>query len=155
MKPVLFNMEFVLIGKFTKSHGEIERIIRKLGGKCATDVYDRVAAVISTSNEVQKMTHQMKDAQKHKIQVVTEEFLTEIQKPGVDPILYIISESICKWGGDVSVLSIEIIVYDNVFMDFSFQPYARIEEDEVITRRETVFYTKSMPEKITLKWKGE
>lgn len=38
---------------------------------------------------------------------------------------------------------------------FRSQPYARIEENDVATRRETIFYTKSMPEKITLKWKGE
>lgn len=36
-----------------------------------------------------------------------------------------------------------------------FQPYARIEENEVASRRETIFYTKSLPEKITLKWKGK
>lgn len=35
-----------------------------------------------------------------------------------------------------------------------FQPYARIEESDVATQRELEFYTKSMPVKITYKWKG-
>lgn len=95
-------MEFVLVGSFTKPRGDIERQIRKLGGKVGITVHNRVAAIISTSSERRKMGNQMVEARKHSIQVVSEEFLTEIQTPGVDPIFYIISKSICDWGGDVS-----------------------------------------------------
>lgn len=101
-KPLLFNMEFVLIGSFTKPKGVIERQIRKLGGKVGILVHDRVAAIISTSSERRKMGNQMIEARKHNIQVVSEDFLDEIQTPDTDPILYIISKSICDWGGDVS-----------------------------------------------------
>lgn len=36
-----------------------------------------------------------------------------------------------------------------------FQPYARIEESDVAAQREAEFYTKSLPEKMTHKWKGD
>lgn len=36
-----------------------------------------------------------------------------------------------------------------------FQPYDRIEENDVGTQHETAFYTKSLPEKMTHKYKGK
>lgn len=100
-------MVFVLVGRHKQSTAIIKRLIKKLGGKVGTEIHDRVAAVISTVDEVQKMGKQMLEARKHNIQVVTEEFLDDIQNPGADPILYIISKSISDWAGDVSVLSSE------------------------------------------------
>lgn len=96
-------MEFVLVGTFKKSRSALERLIRKLGGKVAIEVHNRVAAIISTVSDCEKMGNQMIEAQNHDIQVVSEEFLDEIQAPGADPILHIISNAICDWGGDVSV----------------------------------------------------
>lgn len=96
-------MEFILVGSFTKARGDLERQIRKLGGTVGVEVHDRVAAIISTSAERRKMGNQMIEARKHNIQVVSEEFLDEIQAPDADPILYIISKSISDWGGDVSI----------------------------------------------------
>lgn len=95
-------MEFVLIGTFRKPRADIERMIKKLGGKIGIEIDDRVAAIISTENEVRKMGNQMREAQKHNIQVVSEKFLCKIQNSGVDPISYIINKTICDWGGDVS-----------------------------------------------------
>lgn len=95
-------MEFVVVGKTKQTTADIKRLIKKLGGKVGTEVHARVAAVISTADEVQKMGHQMKEAEKHGIQVVSEEFLEEIQEPDTDPILLIISKSISDWTGDVS-----------------------------------------------------
>ena len=95
-------MEFVLIGTFKKSRASVERLIKKLGGKVGTEIHDRVAAIISTMDEIQKMDNEMKEAKKHNIQVISEDFLEEIQESDCDPILYIISKSISDWGGDVS-----------------------------------------------------
>lgn len=95
-------MELVLIGEFSKPRGDIERLIRKMGGKIGTKIHDRSAAVISTATEVHKMGRQMADARMYDIQVVTEHFLNEIQNPDVDAIGYILSENICDWGGNVS-----------------------------------------------------
>ena len=94
-------MEFVLLGTFTQPRGHIERQIRQLGGKVGIEVHDRVAAIISTRSERRKMSNQMIEARKHNIQVVSEDFLNEIQIPGTDPIFYIISKIISDWGGDV------------------------------------------------------
>lgn len=96
-------MEFVLIGTFKQARANIVELIKKLGGKIGTEIHDRVAAVISTVDEVQKMDKQMMDAKKHGVQVVSEDFVDEIQAPDTDPILHIISKSISEWGGDVSI----------------------------------------------------
>lgn len=125
--PPLFNMEFVVIGKLHKSKEEITKMIEKMGGKVIERVNSRLAAVISNEAEVQRMGPQMKEAKKLKIQVVSLNFLTEMQS---DPLLYVISESLCTWGGD---------------------PFARVDQIDVKSRRETAFYTKSLPEKITHK----
>lgn len=95
-------MELVLVGGFSKARADIERLIKKMGGKIGTKVHSRVSAIISNPDEVQKMDKQMADARIYDIQVVSEDFLNETQSPDVDPIGYILSESICDWGGDVS-----------------------------------------------------
>lgn len=41
-------MEFVILGKTTRSKNEIKKEINKLGGKVVTNIHDRLAAVIST-----------------------------------------------------------------------------------------------------------
>lgn len=100
--PPLFNMEFTLIGKLTKSSQTIERMIKKMGGKVVSIIHDKLAAVISTPDEVKKKRLPMKVAKKCNIQVISEDFLEAIET--TDPILYIISESLAQWGGDVSDL---------------------------------------------------
>ncbi|XP_031626910.1 poly [ADP-ribose] polymerase-like [Contarinia nasturtii] len=127
----LFNMEFVLMGNLKKSNQEIEKIIRKMGGTVVSVIHSKLAAVISNRIEIERMGFQMKEAKRLKIQVVSEDFLTAINT--TDPILFIISESICDWGGD---------------------PYARIPQKDLI-RKDTEFYTKSLPEKVTYKWKDD
>lgn len=125
--PPLLNMEFVIIGELQKPKEEIASLIKKMGGSVVSQVNSRLAAVISNREEVQRMGSQMKEARKFKIQVVSVDFLTEMQS---DPLLYVISESLCEWGDD---------------------PYNRIEQTDVKSQRETVFYTKSLPDKITHK----
>lgn len=98
-------MEFVLVGDFVKPRGYIERLIKRSGGKVGTDIHNRLAAIISTEKEVRRMGDQMKEARDLLIQVVSEDFLNDIYKPNADPILYILSNSICEWGGNVSYIS--------------------------------------------------
>lgn len=81
---------------------EIVKKIRKLGGKVVNHVHAKLAAIISTEEEVRNMTKLMREAKDYNIQVVSENFLTEVMEEA-DPTLYIISRSICDWGGDVSV----------------------------------------------------
>lgn len=97
-------MDFVLIGDFSKPKGDIERLIQKNGGNVVSEIYVRVAAIISTANEVQNMGKLMTNARMHNIQIISEDFLNEIENPDTDfdPLAYILSASICDWGGDVS-----------------------------------------------------
>lgn len=102
-EPPLFNMEFVILGNnLTRSRNEIERMVKKLGGKIAPSIHYKLAAVISNEEELQKMSEQILTAKLYGIQIVSEAFLTEVAELNIDPILYIISQSICDWGGDVS-----------------------------------------------------
>lgn len=96
-------MEFVIVGNLEKPRNEIEKQIRKLGGKIGTTIHSKLAAIISNHQEIKNMGFQMASAKIHKIQVVSVDFLTAIQT--MDPIAYIISESLDdNWGGDVSIL---------------------------------------------------
>lgn len=100
-------MEFVLVGELGMSQYEIEGMIRKMGGKVVSVIHDKLTAVISNQREVQRMGFEMKQAKKCNIQVISDEFLTEITT--TDPMLYIISKSLADWGGDVCIDSFSII----------------------------------------------
>lgn len=112
-------MRFGLVGK---SNVEIERFIKKLGGKVTAAINSQLTAVISTKNEVRKMGTKMLEVQNHQIPVVSKDFLTEIQTPGVDPIGYIRTKSICNWGEDVSVLKSKLSLEVQILCDNTFSP---------------------------------
>uniref|UniRef100_A0A7R8Z663 Poly [ADP-ribose] polymerase n=1 Tax=Timema douglasi TaxID=61478 RepID=A0A7R8Z663_TIMDO len=98
-KPPLKAMEFVLLGKIQKSKEEIKAEIVRMGGKLVTKIHDRLAAVISTPEEVEKMNKRMEEVKKCDVHVVSEDFLDEV-KDGGAPVL-IVKKSICSWGSDV------------------------------------------------------
>lgn len=145
-------MEFFIIGNLKRSRKEIESAIKKMGGKIAPRVHYKLAAIISNQEELQKMNNQMKEAKAYDIQVVSEDCLTEIVN---DPILYIITENLSKWGGDVSrkwmILTFYMIF---IYLTFKFQPIARMERNGGAKVRAPAYYTKSVPKVITLKWNG-
>lgn len=93
-------MEFVLVGDLKMPENEIEKMIKKFGGKLVTEIHSKVAAIISTKKEVKKMRHEMILAKDNDIQVISEDFLNRISS--VDVIDYIIGNSICDWGDNVS-----------------------------------------------------
>lgn len=108
-KPPLYNMEFVIIGKTDKSKDDIKHIIQKMGGKLGTKIHEKVAAIISTENEVMRMGNRMAEAKELGIQVVPEDFLDDAKNGAA--ISYIISKSLCDWGTDVS--QIHLILSQN------------------------------------------
>lgn len=93
-------MEFVSIGKLSKSKDEIKATIQQLGGKLVTQIHPKLAAVISNELEVEKLSYKMAEAKDAGIQVVTVDFLDEVKSGGA--IDYIKAKSICVWGTDVS-----------------------------------------------------
>lgn len=93
-------MEFVIIGKLDQSKDDIKYIIQRMGGKLGTKIHDKLAAIISTPDEVERMGSRMHEAKDFGIQVVPEDFLDAVK--GGSAISFITSKSICDWGTDVS-----------------------------------------------------
>lgn len=77
-----------------------------MGGKLNTKIHEKVAAIISTEDEVTRMGQRMQDAKDLGIQVVPEHFLDDV-KAG-NAVSFIISESLCDWGTDVNLAVILI-----------------------------------------------
>ncbi|PNF21175.1 Poly [ADP-ribose] polymerase [Cryptotermes secundus] len=132
--PPLKNMEFVILGNTTRPKDELKKEIKKLGGKVVTKIHDKLAAVISTPDELEKMTKKMEDVKACDIQVLPEDFLDEVKDGGA---LALISErNISSWGSD---------------------PQKRIAVDVVDGNKKSKsgsMFTKSMPSKVKLKLKG-
>lgn len=111
-------MEFALVGNMFQKSNQIEKSIRKHGGKVVSIIHDKLAAVIiSNRHELEKMGFQMIQAKKHNIQVISDEFLSEVTT--TDPMLYIISKSLSDWGGDVSSIHMFLITAEMLIFTYS------------------------------------
>lgn len=99
-KPPLYGLEFVIIGKTERSKDDIKAIIQRMGGKLGTKIHDKLAAIISTEDEVERMGYRMSEVKDFNIQVVPEDFLDVVE--GDNAMSLIMSISICDWGSDVS-----------------------------------------------------
>lgn len=99
-RPPLYNMEFVIIGDTDKSKDKIKKIIQKMGGKLGTKIHEKVAAIISSEDEVKRLGRRMQQAKEFGIQVVPEDFFDDVKSGGA--ISFITSKSLCDWGTDVS-----------------------------------------------------
>ncbi|KAG4065356.1 hypothetical protein HA402_012301 [Bradysia odoriphaga] len=127
--PPLFNMEFAIIGKLKSSKVEIKEKIRKLGGRVVNKIHDKLAAVISNQEEIDKMEPIMAEAKACNIQIISEDFLSKMED--IDPLTYIVTRSLTdEWGGN---------------------PFLRVERNDVKSRRETLYYTETVPDKIRYK----
>uniref|UniRef100_U5EZI1 Poly [ADP-ribose] polymerase n=1 Tax=Corethrella appendiculata TaxID=1370023 RepID=U5EZI1_9DIPT len=131
-KPPLYNMEFVLLGNTKTPKDELKARIIKMGGKVTTRLSEKVAAVISTPDEVEKMNKRMQEIKELEIQVVPEDFLDDVKNGGA--FSFITSRAICDWGSD---------------------PHTRIPTDEELkSAKSKSFYTKSVPSTVKLQLKG-
>lgn len=121
-KPPLYEMEFVIVGHPPKGKDKIKKEIVSMGGKVATKMKTTIMAVISTQEEVDKMSAKIQEAETDQIQVVTDDFLDEAKDfAGRIPDL-VIKKSICVWGSDVSMqlYSFIIISIKNNFLRASY-----------------------------------
>ncbi|XP_072383200.1 poly [ADP-ribose] polymerase-like [Diabrotica undecimpunctata] len=129
--PALYDMLFVIVGKPPKGKDEIKKQILSMGGKLITKIDEKVAAIISTTQEVEKMNMRMQQAEKFDIHVVPDDFLDEA-KNNVGKIAdLIIEKSICEWGSD---------------------PTDRLPKKDTVQYKS--IYSKSGPAKVTIKLKG-
>lgn len=100
-RPPLYNLEFAVIGRLTGPRAELKAAIEKLGGRLVTKTHARLAAVVASEKEVEKMSEKMQEMKGFGVQVIRETFVTELA--GKNAIEYIQTQSICDWGTDVSV----------------------------------------------------
>ncbi|XP_043465217.1 poly [ADP-ribose] polymerase [Leptopilina heterotoma] len=101
-KP-LKNMNFLFAGRLKKDKESLKTDILRLGGKVVTKLDDTVTAVISTENEVEKMSARIEEAKELDIHVISEDFVEEA-KPLTDSAVELLQQkSICTWGGDPTV----------------------------------------------------
>lgn len=118
-------MEFFVIGKTAQSRADLKNAIQQLGGKLSTKLHDKLAAVISSEKEVERMNEKMKEAKSMGIQVITEDFMDKLDKAGA--VEYIKSKSICKWGSDVRkyIYFVNLVYFILVMNTFSQHPESR------------------------------
>ncbi|XP_068630447.1 poly [ADP-ribose] polymerase-like [Battus philenor] len=103
--PPLKNLQFFLMGKFKASKEELKNRILKLGGLVVSKITDTTAAVVSSKNEVKKMSAKMQDIQEKEIEVVEESFfdLIDAKEGTIGESLRLIREhNIAEWGSDPS-----------------------------------------------------
>uniref|UniRef100_A0A1L8DH70 Poly [ADP-ribose] polymerase n=1 Tax=Nyssomyia neivai TaxID=330878 RepID=A0A1L8DH70_9DIPT len=129
-KGKLYNMEFFLIGRLTRSKDDIRAALRPFGGRIGSKVHENTMAIISTKGEVEKMGARMQDAEVHKIQVVPETFIDEIAT--IDVFQYITANSLCDWGAD---------------------PATRVKADEGKSKSKSI-YEKSVPKSMLVRLKN-
>ncbi|XP_076760551.1 poly-(ADP-ribose) polymerase [Xylocopa sonorina] len=100
-KP-LKHMQFVIIGQTGINKDVLKKEIMLLGGDVVSKIHEHVAAVISTQNEVDKMSKKMEEAKNLNIQVITKDFVEEAKEYTKPAISLIKKKTISSWGGDLS-----------------------------------------------------
>lgn len=110
MKQPLFGMEFMIIGATVKPKDEIENKIKRMGGNLIEKIHEKVAAIISTPEEVSKMGPVMEEAKTIKIHVVPETYIDDVKN--IDPLELIVMSDLSKWGQDVCSLVPSIQLFD-------------------------------------------
>lgn len=127
----MYNIEIALIA-LNEREGIVKDRIRKLGGTVSTKVTEKTTVVLSTPEEVKRMSSRMKKAKTLGLHVVSEEYLDAVEQNGAGAINYISSISLCDWGTDTA---------------------ARITQEESKSSKSKSIYTKSVPKSMTLKIK--
>lgn len=101
-KPKLYDYELVILGNTKKSKESLTTTIVKLGGAVKTKIHSGTFAVVSTEEEVEKMSKRMQDVKEHGIHVVKEDFLKKVVD-ATDVIALLNKENICDWQTDPSL----------------------------------------------------
>lgn len=100
--PPLYNMEFVIVGKYEGTKDELKKKIARLGGKVVTKISKSVMAVISTAEEVEKKGARIREAEAAEVHVVPEDFLDKAKEYSDRIPELVTKKSICSWGTDVN-----------------------------------------------------
>lgn len=83
-------------------YDEIEEKIVQMGGKLVDKIHNKLTAVISNDDEVEKMNLKMITVEQYGIHVVSEDILDQLKMKHVtDPALFIELNDISGWGKNV------------------------------------------------------
>lgn len=107
-KP-LKNMQFVILGQTNKSKDTLKKEIVLLGGSVVTKLHENLAAVISSSKEIEKMNKRMEEVKSLDVQVISEDFVEEAKDYTETPYALINKKTISDWGGDVKARLADVI----------------------------------------------
>lgn len=101
--PPLKNLQFYIHGFGPKTKDKLKIKILKLGGNVPSKITATLAAVVSTHEEVGKLSKKISEAQDNDIQVVEDTFFELIKPDGaVSETLKLIDEhNIAPWGSTV------------------------------------------------------
>ncbi|KZC08363.1 PREDICTED: poly [ADP-ribose] polymerase [Dufourea novaeangliae] len=100
-KP-LKHMQFFFMGRTKKDRNALKKDILLLGGEVITKLNENVAAVISTQQEIDKMSDRMEEVKSLNIQVITEDFVEEAKEYTKPAVSLIKKKTISSWGGNLS-----------------------------------------------------
>ncbi|KAJ8686796.1 hypothetical protein QAD02_022590 [Eretmocerus hayati] len=98
----LMHLDFVIAIRDSKKKDALAKEIMLLGGTVKSKVAENTAAVISDSQQVEKMTSKIQAAQDLDIHVVSEDFVDEAKDFTKTPTILINKKSIAPWGSDPS-----------------------------------------------------
>lgn len=131
-RPPLYNFKFSVVG-LKEEEAEIKKRIGKLGGKCDSKISDGTIAIISTEEEVKKLSSRIKKAKELGIHVVPMKYLDIVESDSSGALNMICSMTLCDWGTD---------------------PSTRLPQEETKSSKSKSIYTKSVPKSVTLKVKN-
>ncbi|XP_076248590.1 poly-(ADP-ribose) polymerase [Calliopsis andreniformis] len=100
-KP-LKHMQFAIIGHLKKNKDTLKKEILLLGGEVTIKIHDHLTAVISTQQEIDKMSKKIEEAKNLNIQVITEDFIDEAKEYETSAIQLIKRKTISSWGGNLA-----------------------------------------------------
>ena len=132
----LKNMNFFIVGRIKTDKETLKRDILLLGGKVVTKLDENVTAVISTPQEIEKMSSKIEHAKDLDIHVISEDFVEEA-KPLKDSAVSLLEQkSICTWGGDPTIRIAKVAAKSNA------------------SRGKSIYEKKSSSGKVKLRIKG-
>lgn len=73
-----------------------------MGGRVVNKIHNKLAAVISNKDEVDKMGSKMTEAKVANIQVISEDFFLVAEQQTTNAFEYIAKHNLAEWGGNVS-----------------------------------------------------
>lgn len=122
-------MEFLIVGETKRPLEQIVHKIRLMGGIISLNMHSSLAAVISTSEQVDEAKGDIKEAFFRRIQVIPEDILDKVIDCH-DPIALIVKNDLSAWGKDVSVVLTFSLRFP-IFLDFSHARKLHVMTDSI------------------------